>query len=221
LRVNFLFVIVFCHFSFASAEDAVPKLSWQTFHSDQGYELRVPTCWASSIDDPDEQGAVTAAEHVQFNEGSPCARPRHDVYIPNGIAIGAEAKFKTPESRTEEINNFEKYMKRRLAEKENILVKRYKIGSDEAIAYIRYMESKNRIQWRVRLFCPSRSFDIMIMTLKDPAQQYFDKFKNGDLALPEPEKTVLESIKCVDPKPAQTGQKQKSTKSKGALEHSK
>lgn len=221
MRSLFLFVIVFSSCLVASADEAVPKLSWQTFHSDQGYELRVPSCWSSSMNDPDEKGTVSAAENVFFNEASTCIRPQHDVYIPNGVGIGAEAKFKTPASRTEEINNFEKYMKRRLAEKENILVKRYKIGSNETIAYIRYMDQKNRIQWRARLFCASRSFDITIMTLKDPALQYFDKFKNGDLALPEPEKTVLESIKCVDPKPAQTGQKRKSTKPKDALEHSK
>lgn len=195
----FLLLILFKSFLVASANEAVPKYSWQTFHSDQGYELKIPSCWFPRIDDPDDKGAVTEVKHVAFYEDSTCVRPQHDE-TPNRIGIGTETKFKTSDSRAAEIDQFEGYMKRRFAEKENLFLKRYKIGSGEVISYVRYMDSKNRIQWRTRLFCPSRAFDIMILTLKNPDQQYFDKFKKGDFGLPEPEKTILDSIKCVSPK---------------------
>jgi hypothetical protein len=81
-----LTLVLFGIFPSVGADETVPKItSWQTFRNDLGYELKVPSCWSASIDNPDEKGLVTAAHNVTFDEGTKCSRPRLDPQIPNNV----------------------------------------------------------------------------------------------------------------------------------------
>jgi hypothetical protein len=40
----------------------------------------------------------------------------------------------------------------------------------------------------MELYCPTIRVSIAGPTIKDPDPSYFEKFKSGDMAMPEPEK---------------------------------
>jgi hypothetical protein len=176
--------------------------SWQTFRSDQGYEIKYPDCWVVEIDDPDTVGAISAAPSIFIEESTKCSRVRFDPAIPNGIGIVREM-YKTKEAFAKDAMLTEKWNKARVEKKEDLIFKKYKVGKNEVFAYVEVVPSdSSKIRWWTKIYCPSmRSFSITGPTIKNPNPSYYEKFKAGDLALPEPEKTIIESAHCVEPKP--------------------
>jgi hypothetical protein len=177
---------------------ATPAIkSWKVFRNDNGYELKVPDCWKTQIDNPDESGVITAAKHVFISELASCQRPRLDSEIPNGISIGVWGSFK---SKVELNSNTEKVTKWVTSgTNKNLGVRKFRVGDADAIQYVEVVRS-DFVRWKTNVFCGPRTIlEISGPSLKDSSPvyiEYMKKLKSGDITPPEPEKTILASIKC-------------------------
>ncbi len=125
---------------------------------------------------------------------------------------GRMENLESQDEMPKDIDRTEKWSKLLVTRKEHLIVKRYKLGSNEAITYVENMPQPtyNEIRWHTELYYPTQKIIIGGLTIKEPGQSYYEKFKAGELALPEPEKTIYESIRCVEPKK----KKSKSAKAK-------
>lgn len=176
--------------------------SWETFKSDFGYEFKYPDCWELRIDDPDEEGAIQTIKHIFVAEGSTCARARFSTSVPNGISVvGGVGPLKSKSDAAKEVESREPRMKRSIERKEYLIYKRYKVGADDAVAWVESMPEKHEdIRWHLKLYCSKWWIEITGPDIDNADISYLEKFKKGDLALPEPEKTILESVRCIPAK---------------------
>jgi hypothetical protein len=195
-------VLIFVFGLTAFAEQATPVIkSWKVFRNDNGYELKYPDCWNAQINDPDQEGAVTTSKDVIFGELPPCRRPRFHKYVPNGISTSAWLNFN---SRAEVVVEREGRAKLVMSGvRKNLGVARFKAGTDDAIMYVE-VPSEGKIRWIAQIYC-SKNFIIGTSgpTMDDSSaiySEYIKRLKAGDLSPPEPEKTILESIRCTEPK---------------------
>jgi hypothetical protein len=188
---------------FANADSSSPQIAkWKTFRSDSGFELKYPDCWTVQIDDPDNSMPLTEALDILVGEstGCPKPRPRFDPETPNGIGISGWEVFKTKEEATKDLAREEPWIKAEILRKEKLAGKRRKLGSDEAVTYIEILPY-NIIRWKTKLYCPhQRALMIGSPTIKNPKPEMLEKIKAGDLNPPEPERTIIESIRCVEPR---------------------
>jgi hypothetical protein len=200
-------LILICGFQVWAQTVAPAIKSWKTFRSDFGYEFKYPDCWKTGINDPDENGSTETVKDVLVEETSVCSRPRLDPEIPNGLGFRAGwDPPKTKEAARKEIEFREKNSSNDIARKEDFLFKKLKLGSDDAIAWVEFLPNGDYkdIRWKLTIYCSNWWVSVGGPTIRNPDKSYFDKFKVGDLALPEPEKTILESIRCVPPKQKET-----------------
>ena len=176
---------------------ATPAIkSWKVFRNDNGYELKVPDCWRAIIDDPDQEGSVTGSKNVSFDELSICQRPRFHKEVPNGISARALLTFESRAELMADLNSQVKWVTSGV--NKNLGLKRFKAGGDDAIMYIE-VPSEGNIRWITQIYC---SANIRVST-SGPAMdtssaaygEYVKRLKAGDLSPPEPEKTILESIR--------------------------
>ena len=195
-------VLIFAFGLAAFAEQTTPVItSWKVFRNDNGYELKYPDCWKAVIDEPDQEGAVTASKEVRFNELPTCQRPKHQKYVSNGISASVSVKFK---SRTELVAALENRAKLMMSGvRKNMGVRRFKAGGDDAIMYIE-VPSEGNIRWITQIYCSANIRVSMSGPAMDTSSaaygEYVKRLKAGDLSPPEPEKTILESIRCTEPK---------------------
>jgi hypothetical protein len=196
--IIFLFTAIFANADSNSLQIA----TWKTFRSDSGIELKYPDCWTVQIDDSDHSMPLTEALDILVGESTACPkpRPRFDSETSNGISFSGWEVFKTKEEATKDLNKMEPWIKAEILRKEKLGGKRRKLGADEAVTYIEIMPY-NRIRWEIKLYCPhQRAFLISGPVIKDPKPEMLEKIKAGDLNPPEPERTIIESIRCVEPK---------------------
>ena len=189
-----------------------PYTSWKTFRSDYGYEFKYPSCWEVHQDSPDEPAPTRSAEKViAVDETASCLRPRMDADAPNGIGImGGLHPLKSKKEGLKDLQLTEKHADNKIIRRNQVdgwqAYKHLNIGGDGvAIIYISNTagtpKTQNHvIRWEMSLFCPTQEIDFSGPTIRNPGDAYYSKFKTGDLALPEPEKTIYESIRCVEPK---------------------
>ena len=175
--------------------------SWTNFQSDYGYEFKYPDCWEIKINNPDQEGELKKIKNIFVTEIESCTTPRREEYTPNGIGF-SYIDTVTSENAKKEISIQEKSSKYRLENKSWLLFKKMRIdGGGEAIMYIEQHDKwKKKIRWVMKLFCPTREIYIVGAGIQNPNKELLQKFERGDLAIPEPEKTVFESIRCIEPK---------------------
>lgn len=184
------------------AETAKIK-SWKTFQSKLGFEFKYPDCWKVEIDDPDEKGPTESSKNIFVGEKKECERPPFAPDVPNGIGFGAGNLFETQQEALDYITKRKSSSIARVADKTYLIFKDLSNISKENMAYLAYVEvlPYNQFRWRMNLYCQSLlSVSITATDIKNPDPSYYEKFKKGDLALPEPEKTILESVRCIPPK---------------------
>jgi hypothetical protein len=51
----------------------------------------------------------------------------------------------------------------------------------------------------LQLYCNDRKISFTGPMIERPGRSFDEKFKRGDTALPEPERTIYDSIKCTSP----------------------
>ena len=188
-----------------------PYPTWKTFHSDYGYEFKYPSCWEVHQDSPDESAPTLGAEKsIAVDETASCPRPRMDPSSPNGISImGGWNPLKSKEEGLKDLQATLKSADNGVIRRKQPdgwqVYKSLKVGSDgEAIIYVRNVQKTSAtgnyvIRWEMSLYCPTQQINFSGPTIRNPGESYYSKFRAGDLALPEPEKTIYESIRCVEP----------------------
>jgi len=196
-----LLSILFAALSSTALAEA-PKYEWTTFQSDYGYEVKHPTCWIPEINNPDETGEMKQVKHLFIKEGPTCTTPQRYKFFPNGIGIDiSSAASNSLEEMKKKIEGREKFLSTEFKNKKSVFYKKTKIGEDEAIIYVEQFSKFNPyIRWNMEIFCNHQWIKISSPSIGDPSPSYFEKFKAGDFGLPEPERTIYESIRCINPK---------------------
>ncbi|OFZ54542.1 MAG: hypothetical protein A2428_00355 [Bdellovibrionales bacterium RIFOXYC1_FULL_54_43] len=177
--------------------------SWKTLTNDNGFEFKYPDCWTLRPDNPDEmEMPVTAAHFVVAEETKACARPLLNPPHNNLIGFTAGIRATTKEESLKIIKRWEKAAKNAIERKDWSFFKRLKFGPDDAIVVVEFHNDikYNWIAWRTEIFCPTVKISFGGPAIKDPDPSYFEKFKAGEMAMPEPEKTIFNSIRCIEPK---------------------
>jgi len=183
-------------------EEKIEYKSWKTFQSDYGYEFKYPDCWELMIDDPDEKGDFQKIHNLTTIEGNSCKTPRRDKEIPNSVAFRADYKsnyYDSIKEADEKKNRLEKWSRAERKNGRNFYFKRNKIENTESIDYVELLSNRS-LRWRRELFCDQRRISVSGPSIMTPNSEYIEKLKTGDFALPEPEKTIYDSIKCIEPK---------------------
>lgn len=186
-----------------AGEKPVVIKSWKTFKSDFGYEFKYPDCWEVAIDDTHGEPPISANSTIFVDESKKCSRAQMDSNAPNGVGFNARKRdFQTQEKTKQSFNNLRKLAVNEANSKESSPVKLFKIGFHDAVAYVEHNKSAHdeNIRWHVIYDCPKAQIDLTGPSIRFPPKSYFEKFKAGDLALPEPEKTIIESVRCSEGK---------------------
>lgn len=177
--------------------------NWKTFKSDFGYEFRYPDCWSVEGDGPDEPRVASgSSKDIFIGESKTCARAKMNPEVPNGISVSAGwGPLISKDDAIKKIETSQSGSEVAIQRDEWKIYKRIKVGSGgEAYIYVENEKFYKWIRWDMGLYCPSQYIHIVGPSIKNPAESYDKKFKADDLALPEPEKTIYESIKCIEPK---------------------
>jgi hypothetical protein len=86
---------------------------------------------------------------------------------------------------------------------ETFVFKNFKLGSVDAISWVeKFRGVGHDIRWQTKVYCPDWWISITGPTIDEPNidKSMFEKFKKGDLALPEPYKTMINSFRCIPAK---------------------
>jgi hypothetical protein len=178
--------------------------AWKTFSSNYGYVFKYPDCWDIKPDNPDELDTpVQDAHDIALEESKKCVRPLLNPPHQNIVGFSA-GRVKTPQKDKllKELNSLEKNSVSKIDRKDWLYFKHFKIGLNDAYVDVRFekMVGYSYLFWEAVLYCPTYEVLFSGPAIKNPDQTYFDRFKAGDIALPEPEKTIFESIHCTEPK---------------------
>lgn len=198
----FLITISFLVSSCATAEDRATN-PWRTFQNDYGYEFRYPECWTVKNGDPYDEGEDPKGWSSTYAvETKKCRKDFNEAETnPRSISIdsGGPTDSKTT---TAKLSINERYLKSQLERKEWLFYKRIQVdGGGEAVLHVEvFSREKSRARWKMHLFCPKREFWVTFYSADAKNKEILEKLKNGDLAVPDPEKTIFESIRCIDPK---------------------
>lgn len=195
-----LTIILFGAFYSHADEKAPTYKNWKTFHSDYGYEFKYPDCWkVGNLYVDDDEAPIESLITIFVGEKPNCeGEPRANITF-----TLQNAQIKTKEDGLKEIKSLEMGSTNNILRKDWAFFKRIKIGSDEAYVIVSNkppIAGHKDIEWAMGLYCPHMKIQIDGPAKLDPDKSLFDKFSSGDAAIPEPEKTIYESIKCVEPK---------------------
>jgi hypothetical protein len=145
---------------------------------------------------------VTEARDLAVVEAKTCARPSLNPPHQNSVRISGGWVKTTQKQSHKDILQKEEHSKNNIARNEWLLFKHIKIGTDDAIIEVGFHKEgqQTTIGWTMELYCPTERISFSGPAIKNPDPSYFKKFKAGDIAMPEPEKTIFESIRCIEPK---------------------
>lgn len=181
--------------------NAEPKHNyhWKVFENGYGYQIKYPDCWEMFIDDPDEEGPFDTIRHISIQETAACSTKRLYEDVPNGIGISVNIEKRTPGEALKEI---EIRKKRAPQNDDQPAFKCFKVEKKDAIGWVEKINFLGDLRWMIKVYCPD-----WWITLGGPSMDHTHvtdelraKFKKGDLAYPEPYKTIVDSIRCIPAK---------------------
>lgn len=200
--MKLLYILITFLFSFgAFSKEAPIHKSWHTFQNNYGYEFKYPECWIVSNGSPDEEGELNTVSIIGLREKESCLRAAGDKDISHGIGFLFLKKIKSDDIKKSVLSQME-ISKIQLKNKDWLVFKKIDIeGGGGAVMYVDYQSQLPKtIRWVMKLYCPSSEFLIAGASTTNPPKELLQKFEKGDLAVPEPEKKVFESIRCIKPK---------------------
>jgi hypothetical protein len=180
-----------------------PQLkSWVSFRSDHGYEFKLPKCWELRAEGPEEDGPISAAKDILVTEKPKCLTPRRDKSVPNGVSfeyignVTSADQTKQIEEQRRAANNHIKKMH------DWLIYKELKIeGRGDAIVHVeRFAGSHKFLRWEWKIFCPSGMLWVSGPMIENSPPELLRKIEAGELSVPEPENTIISSLKCVTAK---------------------
>ncbi len=144
----------------------------------------------------------TEARDIAVEETKSCPKPLHNPPQLNSVGFSVGWDKPTKEESKKTIQWREKNAKKNIARKDWLYFKHFKVGLDDATVVVEFHKGVKHtsIGWLTEIFCPTVKISFGGPSILDPDPSYFEKFKAGDMAMPEPEKTIFESIRCIKPK---------------------
>jgi hypothetical protein len=182
----------------ADAKEPVYK-SWKIFKSDVGYQFKYPDCWEIRIDSPDEEGSLEKVRNIAVDEGPSCVTKQlYKSVDPNGI--GMTGGYGPKRTRSEAVKEIE--FRERSAPGGDLVFKHFKLGDTDAIAWVEHWPIGKYIRWQTKVYCSDWWISITGPAIDElnVDKAIYAKFKKGDLALPEPYNTIINSIRCIPAK---------------------
>ncbi len=186
-----------------AAENQQHIKAWKTFESDAGYRFKYPDCWEVKVGDVAavREGPMEVQGSIFVQEGAPCVRPPQVGSGPNGVSFdgGWGPKNKRVDAK-KELALRERNAPVDLERKKILFFKHFKQGNNDAIAWVE--DAGRFIRWEYKFYCPDWWITVTGPGLEKSKidKTLLDKLKNGDEALPEPEKTIIESLRCIPAK---------------------
>ena len=181
---------------------------WKTWRSDWGYEFKYPSCWVLRVNNSDEPQTVTPkSKELSVMETNRCARPQMAKYVPNGIYIsGGADPLKSVAAGQKQIKSILVHAKNNVIRNVWKTYKHIKINGNDELFWVGVDHDVNyrEYRWKVNLYCPTQMISFSGPYIGNPSKTYDNKFKAGDLGIPEPEKTIYASIKCIPSKKLKT-----------------
>ncbi len=183
-----------------SAEEKSEYKEWKTFQSEYGYEFKYPACWSLDIDDPDEKGKLEKIHNLVVTrkscKGANETRGKEFVSFTTGYKnFFYDSKALSDDAKV----YYERRSKNEMEKGKLPHQKPNTMGDTEFINYVEILP-ESILRWRREIFCGQRRISVLGPEIPAPNNQYIEKLKTGDIALPEPERTIYESIKCMEPK---------------------
>ena len=195
----FIQLLIFCHSIVVLGNDLNTN-TWSTFKSDYGYEVKYPECWEVRNDSPDD-GELKLIRSINITAGKSCKIKNHDKNFVHNFGFNALGEI-NPEFAKKEIINKSEHSKIKLKNREWLAFEKVAVkGNGVATVYVEeYNKTSKSIRWVVDLYCPTHKYYIIAGGTENPSREILQKFEKSDLAMPEPEKSIFESIRCVKPK---------------------
>jgi hypothetical protein len=182
-----------------NAKEPVYK-GWKVFKSEVGYQFRYPDCWEINIDMPGEHGPLEKVRNISVNESPRCSIR----VLLNGISImGGSGPRQKKSEAIKEIEFRKKFAAGDIARGDIFVFKHFRLGDADAIAWVeKYRALTKDIRWQTKVYCPDWWISITGPAIDEPNidKSMFEKFKKGDLALPEPYNTMINSFRCIPAK---------------------
>lgn len=205
---------------FANAEEKkIEYKKWKTLQNINGFEFKYPECWNIIIGGSEEEETDPAKMKFPYIvEGDSCKTPLlRNGSGSNGVGFSMyQDPYKSRKEYDDIVKNREKWAKditRSISDNElkdrSILVINFTKNENYlSTAYAEWLDRphpkaklpKGSIRWKMELYCPHQHISIGGPIIDNPDPSYIAKFQKGDIALPEPYKTIYESIKCIEPK---------------------
>lgn len=182
-----------------AAEKAVPvKYSWKSLKSENGFEVKYPDCWSLIVDDAYDNSSVEKTSDLGIVEGSKCARPKNNPNIPNMVSIRSWKELKSVAEIDDKIKQMVKRYSKESAD--SLGAASMHIGDEKAVVYVDNIGSAT-IRWNINIYCQNlQTLTIQAASLHESSRlyaEYLKRVQSGDLSMPAPEKTILESIRCI------------------------
>lgn len=174
----------------------------KTLVNNFGFEVQFPACWEVSSDDPDQEGSFSKMRYIFVGESASCKTEHRRTNRPNGVSISVtDNALKSAADFSSFVKKQEDWFENMSKSNFGLLMKSSKSEDSYSYSRVFYPDSlKSYIRWEKYLYCRHATLFINGPSLDAPVDSYLKKFKLGDLAMPEPEKSIVESIKCIEPK---------------------
>lgn len=198
MRVLILILILFPKSSLA---DEKPASNWKTFQSDFGYEFKYPDCWGMSTFESDEVGPLSKMKNIHIEEKIDCLYPEKKVDHKGAFTFEFQG-FRNKLEKESEINKIEEDSKFNIKTKDWILAKKSTIGHVEtSFIYIEHWNKKNKyLRWKAYIQCSNITVLATGPMIFNPDEHLMLSIKSGKNSMPEPENSIYESIRCIEPK---------------------
>lgn len=196
-------VKVFSYSELKSVPSSIKE--WRNFETTKGFSLKSPTCWEIQNDDIDFEGPAEESSTIRLSESAACARPKlyEEVHGPNSFQVAIfPLVFKTEKERLKELEHEIEVAKKvkatpELTEKRSRpFIRHLRIDGDDVIESVRKL-SNGTLRWSKVVYCKNLSkIRISGPMISHPHPKFLDRFENGQFSIPEPEKTIYESVRC-------------------------
>jgi hypothetical protein len=197
MKTTVLFLLLITPSAFAGGNSKPIKQKWKNFKSSAGFSFAYPACWEikPGYYDVDETKLAQASDIIA-SKTSDCGTQKSD--LQGSLTFSFVAKrYKSSKEADTDYNAILNSLK--IGRFANAGYKEIKIGKENAILFIE-KPAENSLRLRVYLYC--KNLDYVEMTgryVQGPSSalvDYSKKVSNGDFEPGEPDKTVIESVRC-------------------------
>lgn len=194
---SLILLLILMPLSLFADEDTI---NWKTFQSDYGYEFKYPSCWRVEINSPDEKGDLKKVNDLVVEYTENCANSSQALNRQAAFAF----EYRPLKSVSDRKREFLKLKEDSIFNLKNgswiFFKKENEMGLERYIYIEHFTKLKTYLRWNSHTICPHGTIYSVGPMIFNPDESLLTSIKLGDLSIPSPEKTIYESIRCIDPK---------------------